>query len=199
MKPFDLPDHATMAANLAATLADATRAEQDTGLAWYDTAHTFTIGLADRYDLPLEHAAGIIAALSPGCDWERNLTLADTMAATGDCRHPFGNAIRKARAIWTGALPSETLGGDKVRNFFCNILAPGCIGPVTIDRHAVSVLVGHKVEGLPSRKGYYERCAKVYREAAAQAGLAPHQVQAISWLAWRRNNPALRWAGKMGD
>lgn len=186
---FDLPDHETMANNLRAVLADATQAEQDTGEAWYDVAHSFCVGLGERYALGTVSAAGILAALSPGCEWERNLALAERMASAGDCKHPFGNAIHKARAIWTGNLPSRVLGGPKVRSFFCNILRPDLAGPVTIDRHAVSALVGHKVEGIPERKGYYERCAEVFRTVAAERGELPHVTQAVAWLAWRRLHP----------
>ncbi|HEV2122944.1 MAG TPA: hypothetical protein VGW38_09235 [Chloroflexota bacterium] len=185
-KPFDLPDHDTMRANLYATLRRATPAELDTGEAWYDVANTFAWGLAEKHDLSPHYAAGIIAALSPGCEWERNLALAQRMAERGDCRHPYGNAIHKARAIWSGTHPEQVLGGDKVRSFYKNITTPWIEGPVTIDRHAVSCLVGRKVEGVPQRKGYYERLADVFRDVAAELGRPAHVVQAQAWLAWRR-------------
>lgn len=185
-KPFDLPDHDTMRANLYATLRRATLAELDTGEAWYDVAHSFSRGLAEKNDLTIDHGVGIVAALSPGCEWLRNLALAERMASHGDCRHPYGDAIHKARAIWTGTHPEAVLGGDKVRSFYRNILVPELDGPVTIDRHAVSCLVGRKVEGVPQRKGYYERLADVFRDVAAELGRPAHVVQAQAWLAWRR-------------
>jgi hypothetical protein len=197
-RTFDLPDGRLMKANLLAIYDAATPAERDTGEQWYSVAYTFARGLGARYKRTTAEAAGIIAALSPGCSWERNMALADMMMQRGDCRHSYGAPINKARAIWTGASPGAVLKGPKERNFYGNILEPDSADFLTIDRHAVSILMGRKVESLPQRKGYYERCARIYTEVAFDLHIyTPNQLQATTWLAWRRLNPAARWAKRM--
>lgn len=169
---------------------------------WYQTAHTFGVGLAERYDLTVRNAIGVIAALSPSCGWERNLMLADMMVRTGDCTHMYGNAIEKARSILDGADPLDILGGDKVRSFFDNILNPVDSLAVTIDRHAFDAAVA-RIGNDKSRKvlahggrmipdvqgervtGVYRTLADAYRSAARIVGGRPHEVQAVVWCQWR--------------
>lgn len=164
---------------------DATRS----GIDWYSAGHTFAIGMAARYELTVRQACGVIAALSPSTDWDKNLVLADVMARTGDCKHPYGDAIRKARRILNGEDPSEALGGNKVRSFFDNLLTPATSVEVTIDRHAHDIAAGRVTDDAErkvlERKGGYERIASCYRRAAARLGMAPCALQAITWVTWR--------------
>ncbi len=157
---------------------------------WYRAARTFAEGLASVHGLSLEAAAGIVAALSPTCPWDRNMVLAETMSATGDCRHRSGDAIRKARRIRAGEAPLDVLGGRKVRSFYGCILDPENAGLVCVDRHAYDVAVGDVTsdaerKSLESDAGY-ARIADAYRRAAAKVGLLPQELQAITWCQWRR-------------
>lgn len=172
---------------------NATVADLDYGREWYRTAHA----LAARLDPSnVRAAAGVIAALSPMMNWERNMMLAirayDDGCASGAL---FGN-VRKADAIMAGADPLDILGGDKVRNFFAAIADPESDEAVCIDRHAFDIAVGRVTNDITrralSRVGVYESFAKVYREAARiltrETGMhvTPAQVQAVTWVAWRR-------------
>jgi hypothetical protein len=98
----------------------------------------------------------------------------------------------------------------KVRNFYNNILDPNSDrGDVTIDTHAVAAgllrpLSGNSIEvahnfgnypgkGIPSAassaatgiSGTYPLFAEAYRQAAAERGILPRQMQSITWEAVR--------------
>ena len=46
---------------------------------WYNFAQEDAYGLADKYNVPMETAAGVIAALSPNVVWEKNVLAAEQM------------------------------------------------------------------------------------------------------------------------
>lgn len=178
--------------------ADATADDELAGLTWYGPDSDLelqAIQLAARtsgYKLDRSQCAGILAALSPSCGWRRNCDLAVELAADGDCPHAYGLCIERARDIRNGADAAAVLGGRKVRSFYWNIFDPDRIGPVTIDRHALSIVLGRKVAEndykILERKGAYHLAAGAYRSAGRELNLAPHTVQAVTWLTWRRQN-----------
>jgi hypothetical protein len=178
-------------AHIAGVIAQATDAEVEDGKAWYSTAATFARGLSERYGIRYVQACGIVAALSPGTSWDRNLVLAETMVSTGDCKHAYGDAIRKARRILEGESCYSVLGGQKVLSFFDNIAMAEHSQSVTVDRHAYAIAMGvlhaddAETKGL-QRKGVYTRVADAYRAVADELGLQPHQCQAIAWVVHRR-------------
>jgi hypothetical protein len=158
------------------------------GLEWYEAAHTFCIGLSERYGISVESAAGIVAALSPRCEWGLNMRMADEVCRTGDTSGLRGN-ILKAQRILAGEAPLEVLGGNKVRSFFDNIARPRESVAVTIDRHAIDAMLGEvgddKSRKVLDRVGAYESACSVYRRAAALRGVPAHVMQAVCWVAWR--------------
>jgi len=180
-------DQRTLRRNIRHTLQTATPEQVADGLAWYETANTFSRGLADRYGLTIRQAAGIVAALSPQCSWPKNMEFADMFCRTG--RAPtLHNSTRIARMIADGVDPVDALHGPKTRAFFGNIVDP--TGPdVTIDRHAVDLAVGQR-----RGDGYrpeirmvagYNALAAAYRAVAAQLGMTASALQATTWLTWR--------------
>jgi len=107
---------------------------------------------------------------------------------------------------------SSQLGDQhKVRNFYNNIFAPlDEAGDVTVDTHAVaagllrplageSIEVAHNFGGKPKNspvrgasnssvhgsKGTYGLYAEAYRQAAAERGVLPREMQSITWEAVR--------------
>ncbi len=189
-----LPDPEVLVTNILSVYDMAELRHGVEGKLWYLQAHELVNGA--------EREAGILAALSPATNWERNITLFRDMVDTNDCHHIYGNAIDKARLIRNGANPLEILGGRKVRSFFYNILYPRRLGHVTVDRHAVSIaLLGanpnkcssrrtatipdDEAKGILDRPGGYIIVAAAYRSAARRVGLLPHELQAICWLVWR--------------
>lgn len=158
------------------------------GLDWYQAAHVFCAGLADTYGLELERCAGIVAALSPRVRWDLNQAYAVSMLKTGHA--PVLSLSRhRAGEILAGGDPLVILRGDKVRSFYDNIVHYRTSRAVTIDRHAIDVAVGthdDRTRKVLDRIGAYDMVADAYRAVADAAGVLPHQIQATTWVTWRR-------------
>lgn len=184
-----LPDAGTAVDRILAVLEDATDDEFLAGSGWYAVAGEIAQDIANVAGIDRRHGAGILAALSPNTGWTENIARAHEFAEEGWTVH-FPDALGKASAIFEGDDPASVLGGRKVRSFFANIDRPNKGGAVTIDRHAVSIIFGRSLSDreakILERIGVYTLCASFYRAAARRAGIAPQQLQAITWLAWRR-------------
>ena len=148
--------------------------------------------------------AAVIAALSPNNRWERNLRDADNLIgayilggysdAVKVKSSTYGLNKAKALEILEGAAPLEVLGGLKVRAFY------GCImgdDAVCVDGHAYAIWKGERISTSSTPK----ISAKLYASISADYAKAtdtvnsvlggqykPFQIQAITWLAWRRLN-----------
>lgn len=183
-----------MVRNILAVLGQAHDTEITDGRCWYQAAHTFAIGLADVYDLPITHACGIIAALSPRIGWGANMRAAEAVCTGRKPGAAFPDNVRKAERIRAGESPNDVLKGHKVTAFYANILRPrarDASGPVTVDVHAVAAALGrvfHKPAAPPriDRLRPYYHVAAAYRLAARETQFSPHELQAIVWVTWRR-------------
>lgn len=158
--------------------------------------------LAHRHSVPLSTAIGVVAALSPGTAWERNLELADELLATNDCAHAYGaDPIDKARAIRAGEHWSKVLGGRKVRSFAHCLTDPES-PHLCVDRHQFSAALGahlapvqqgRRTVTLTDRElkalgkvGTYQMIAAVHRTVARKYDTAPGTVQATIWTWYRQ-------------
>ncbi len=194
MSPLSAPE------SILAVYDRATRADRRAGREWYGKAHAWSERLADRYQIPVSAAAGVIAALSPGLEWLRNvqdaytLTLAWSRGEDIPTVGTYGRRnVQKAVDILQGFEPLDILGGHKVRSFYGNIIDPTNVVPVTIDRHAKSLALslasgrtGAASVDTIVTASEYEGLAELYREAASRLHLVPNQLQAITWIAWKR-------------
>lgn len=169
------------------------RAEPDmlaAGLSWYDDANTFAHTLDKRF----HRAAGVIAALSPMNGWQNNKNKAALLYA----QHGDGTMVglkknvAKAQRIYFGEDALDVLGGDKVRAFFSTIVNPhdSDATPV-VDRHAFDIAVGMRTDDrtrgrILARKGQYDMFAQAYRDAAHIADIGAPQMQAVTWMQWRK-------------
>lgn len=138
---------------------------------FYHEANDYVKQKAQEHGLHPRQVAGVVAALSPGTDWDRGIgqvnhllehhreydhiphspTAAQHYHATigpanseGVVRNTASN-YSKAFHILRGENVDEHLGGHKVRSFFNNIIDPhnhSGRNDVTMDRHAVSAAVG---------------------------------------------------------
>jgi hypothetical protein len=177
------------------------------GNEWYGKAHdeASRVGGGDP-----RKGAGIIAALSPLNNWDRNVQEAHELIKTGNVQSALLPAnVEKARRIHLGEDPESVLGGHKVTSFFHNINDPSNPEHVTIDRHAHDIAVGNPFigaggkGGIPktenssgnkpmsedlglSSMGRYKHFVHAYKRAAGELGVElPHQVQATTWVTHR--------------
>ncbi len=183
-----MPARAT-APNVVRTYEAATAEQLADGLVWYDNAHGAAASLDPECP---RRAAGVIAALSPRMPWARNLELAARAYADGVATGALSRSCRQANDILAGGDPLDVLAGTKVRAFFTLIDRPDDPDTVVIDRHAIDVAVGQRLQEplrvawYPTQRvGVYERFARCYRRAAGVLGVRPGQVQAVTWVTWR--------------
>jgi hypothetical protein len=172
--------------NVLRAYAAASEDEILAGKLWYSEAHDVARELGGPHI-----GAGILAALSPQCDWDTNVIMGREISAGRTPRYATGTNVAKARACDRGAPWRDVLGGPKVRAFATLIQDPDDSHAVVIDRHAFDAALGRITSDrdralLLGRRGTYERFARVYRAAARVLGLTPATVQATVWVAWRR-------------
>jgi hypothetical protein len=170
----------------------AAREAEPTAWRWYYDAREIAARIAQRHGVSVATAAGVIAALSPGCHWERNLRDANRLLQDGEAFRDAGTYkanVKKAHRIRLGERPLRVLGGLKTVNFYLCIMRPWSRFPVCIDRHAMAVAMGRKLNDKErqalGRPAQYRKLATVYREAAALMGAVPSAVQAASWVTHR--------------
>jgi hypothetical protein len=187
------PDIDAMAENVMATYRTASDAQRADGMVWYAEAHALAVTLARSAGHETLRAAGVISALSPQMSWEQNQRLAiRTYAEGGISAGALGVSVRKADAIYHGADVMITLKAPKTSAFALVIADPTNGHDVVIDRHAMSVAHGRQTTddetAALNRKGFYQAYADAYRKAAAEIGITPSQMQAITWVAWRETS-----------
>ena len=187
--------------NILAVFQLASLTERREGLAWYATAQAICSDLAVKHDVSDEVAAGVVAALSPRNRWERNVQDADALITayrfggreqaekTKVCT--FGKNREKAIRILEEAFADGgvlmILSGPKLKEFYSCIR--GIEGEVCIDGHAYCIWAGERtgLKDVPSIGVKLRRQIKAdYAAAAAEVNLTPAQLQAVTWVTWRR-------------
>lgn len=168
-----------MRRRILAHWANATAADVASGLEWYGRAQSAASAM-----LPAdpERAAGVIAALSPRCQWRTNLAWAAAViqaAESGEACPAVHTRTMRAQAwrIANGEPALDVLNGPKVRAFYSNIV--GDTSAVTVDVWAMRA-ADPSMEALSARA--YALTARAYREAAGIIGVAPRDLQAAVWV-----------------
>jgi hypothetical protein len=180
----------------------ATTSERHHGGLWYPQALGSVQSIAREHSLAESTVAGVVAALSPRNRWERNLIDAENMIRTyriSGSIDPteykvctFGNNKLKALQILAENInnPADVksiLSGPKLCEFFSCIL--GDLREVCIDGHAYSVWAGDRItlDKIPSIGVKLRAKIKAdYKEAADVVNISPAEMQATTWLTWRR-------------
>lgn len=190
--------------SILAVFFSASDFETISGAKWYETAQNAAATIAARYSVSADIVAGVIAALSPNNRWERNLRDADnligahTLGGYSDALEvktsTYNQNKIKALTILEGAAPLEVLGGLKVRAFYSCIIGGD---DVCIDGHAYAIWRGERISTSSTPKisaKLYGSIVADYVKATDTINKAlggqyqPFQIQAITWLAWRRLN-----------
>ena len=181
----------------------ASQTDKNQGLNWYARALTFAVQLSDQYNIETSTIVGVIASLSPRNRWERNMQDAESMvkiaANGGDFNDlmqlkvcTFRTGKEKAAAILANKISDRAellaiLKGPKLCEFFNCIL--GDCDDVCIDGHAYSIWVGDRITlaNVPSIGKKLRQSIKAdYQQAAKNLGLKSHELQAITWVCWKR-------------
>lgn len=198
--------------NIVKAFDQSTPSERFQGMRWYEDAHrvAWALGGGD-----VAKGAAVLAAYSPQTAWPVNLFNAARSLAEGRAYGPgeamaTGAMQKTAQRLINGEHPEDVLKTPKV-NAFGRLIALGRdhpedeLGQVVVDRHAMSVAAGKRllkedVNGKGERASpigkdpFYSHVADMYREAAFRISqregeeIAPHQLQAITWLYQQRMN-----------
>jgi hypothetical protein len=167
-------------------------AERVAGAAWYLEAGEHASTLAERHGTTREHAAAVLAHLSPRTFWARNVAAAYSLYADGTAAHCITRNVENARVAMGSTHPLATFSpaAKKTRAFAANIL--GDEHRVTVDVWAVRIALGnHTKRNNPisdaplGRVGVYEAIERAYQVAAERAGVAPAVMQATTWVVVR--------------
>ena len=190
--------------NILAIYKMATPEEKRDGVVWYADALRDCTRIAIDLDLPIEIVVGVCAGLSPNNKWPRNI------ANTRDLCQAFinGDGIdsvkvstyhkmkAKAWSILCDMLDHDgiidRLNGQKIVSFYRNIMGDDTC---TIDGHARNIAYGERV-GLTDDKTNigvkeYRTLQAEYVAAAKRTrvngrALKAFELQAITWVTWRR-------------
>jgi hypothetical protein len=161
------------------------------GLAWYDRARRAAESMAHESGLTVRQCAGVVAALSPRCQWASNVSSARRMVlavAAGELEPVVNGTLANRAKAWRiacGEDPDAVLSGPKVRAFFANIM--GDVDAVTVDTWAARAAEGRRNDNAPVKRRY-RLLAESYRRAGERRGMHPRDVQAAVWTAYRRQH-----------
>lgn len=173
------------AVNIMSVYKRALFCEHVQGATWYRDAHDFATTLSDD----VWQAAGVIAAFSPRQPWPVNMRNASNAFETGVATGHTKAMCRLAQRILDGEHPLDVLKGDKTRSFTEAIATGGKGMTATIDRHAHDIAMGSYDFTDSTRKigkVMFRDMSAAYCEVAEYVGKSVNEVQAITWLTWRR-------------
>jgi hypothetical protein len=192
--------------NILAVYFQATKIDQIEGENWYSNAHTICQRIAEEFGLPINTVAGVIAALSPNNKWESNIIDCENLikAYSFEIAYPKVSTFHlnksKAITILERKLSShsdieQVLRGNKIVAFYQQIATNAKCDVVTVDGHAYNIWNGSAValDQVPSISNkLYGVVSDAYRDAAKiinnvqGVSYSAAQIQAITWVAWRR-------------
>ena len=183
------------------------------GFAWYLDAYKSCVVISKRFGVPLKVVVGVCSALSPNNKWHKNIIDTENMVLAYKSGIPLDEvkvstySNNKAKAIEMLMIPKATKqdirdilfgkSGHKTRAFFDCIY--GCKtnkDTVCVDGHALHIYMGEK-HALSSSKSnmtpkqyltisqaYIDACDEINKREGTS--YLPYQIQAITWVAWRR-------------
>jgi len=190
--------------NIVAIYRMATPEEKRDGVVWYARALADCMRIADDTDVPLHIVVGVCAALSPNNRWDRNIDNTRDMVQAyinGDDIDSFKVSTYHAmkRKAWgiLDAMPDHDgvisiLNGQKIVSFYRNIMGDDTC---TIDGHARNIYYGERHGLTTDKTGVGKREYAEIQQAYVEAGkrvrfngraLKAFEMQAITWVAWRR-------------
>lgn len=171
--------------NILSVFDSAALGDLASGMFWYADAHALANELSPG---DVWRGAGVIAAFSPVCPWDRNVMLAREAFRTGNATGHTKAMCGQAQRILDGEHTLDVLNGDKVRAFASAIATNGKSDVATIDRHAYDIAMG-KVFADKERKigrRVFREMSAAYNEAARLRSIETAEMQAVTWVVWRK-------------
>tara|TARA_R100001082_G_scaffold106794_1_gene80001 strand:+ start:1775 stop:2401 length:627 start_codon:yes stop_codon:yes gene_type:complete len=188
--------------------------EKKHGEIWYKVANKSCGAIAKKTQMHSAIVVGVLSALSPNNKWERNIIDTENICMAYKSDIPLDevkvctyNANREKAIKILGILKSGSsdlendirtiLNGNKVKAFFdCIYNYETNKTTVCIDGHAKAIYIGEKFalssnSSNVTNKQYriisqaYINATKEINESEGTSYL-PYQIQAITWVAWRR-------------
>lgn len=171
--------------NITDVFCRSTWKERRDGMEWYSDAHALALELSPGDPW---RGAGVISAFSPMQKWDLNVRNARKAFATGKATGHTVAMCGLAQRILDGEYALDVLKGDKTRAFAAAIATNGASDIATIDRHAHDIAVGRvfsEKERVIGKRLFREMSA-AYGIAAGMATISVAQMQAVTWVTWRR-------------
>lgn len=181
------------AVNIARVYEAADSETRAAGARWYPDAAALLTDVAHRCKVEPDAVIGAAAAISPGVNWALVPNYVRALARRERVSIPtYTKAnVAKAQACLRGRDPLAVLGGPKVTAFYL-CLTGRDERAVCVDGHAARVAraAPGAIRGEDARESrvteyQYATIAEAYRLAADAYGIAPHAMQATTWLAWK--------------
>lgn len=193
----------TYETNIIKVYDQRTLEEQEQGTSWYRDAQQLCQNIADVYSLPLHVVVGVCAALSPTNRWENNIANTDAMCKAfteggymeevSVCTYNKMKEkawsileVTPVKGIEDEWFVAEILKGPKITDFYWCILGTyTCV----IDGHAWCIANDDRrtMQEVPHiGKKLRQELQAAYQEAGAKVGLTAYQMQAVTWVAWKR-------------
>jgi hypothetical protein len=192
MPKLDYEQVAKYAENIRKWMDEAIEEDVEEGLGWYEGARKFCFSKADEFKVAPIRVATLVSLLSPQKKWEQNLEEVESFL--NEYFHQIAPqqayfASKKTMAECESVLsegfeiPEHR---TKTYSFADNIANPYSTA-VTIDRHAIKVanddLTSQEISITAKR---YREAAAAYNLVAVEEGLHAYQVQAITWVCYKR-------------
>ena len=185
--------------NIIKVFLQANDAEIQHGLSWYSIAKAEAYAISDKHQLPLHIVIGVIAALSPTNKWELNLKNADDMCRifvnggyVEDTKPSTYKTMRDKAWHILQSMPHDLhgvvfiLNGPKISDFSQCIAGEDiCV----IDGHAWCIANNDRrtMQEVPNiGKKLRSELQAAYSKAGKKHGLTAYQMQAVTWVTWRR-------------
>ena len=159
-------------------MSNVTSTEINNAVRWYFTARADCQAIADKHDIPLAVACGVVAAWSPRMRWNLNIQVADQHLRGKKRLGMQSSANRADRVLVHGIDALNTPTGQKTYNFAWNLF--GDTHAVTIDTWMLTA-AGLEQDGVSSRL-MYEELSRAVRRLAKRHGMQPAEMQALIWI-----------------
>ena len=167
----------------------ATKTEIENGKNWYLEAYNFALEVSIDYSLTVTQVSQLISLLSPQKKWEQNKSDVVNFL-NGDTGSIF--STKKTLSECASVVDEGfTIPSNRMKTFaFAKCIEEAkdnTTDPVVIDRHAIKIAYGQmNAKPIIITDLRYKESELAYRMVAKENKLRAHEVQAITWVAYKR-------------